>query len=289
MPVWTTANRLYRLPLLPLSVQWIVKVSAYSTSDSFTHTCRCVFAGYRSAVMTGQQKLLSLWIWLLLMAALCPGVQYAYGKRGSFKGRGKGDGDKGPPSQGRGLPKQGLKWAGAAAAGMLGGTGTGYGLGFLGRPKHGSGSHYSHKTVSSGQDQQLYHNERQGFRNQSLWRAFVNAAAPVPTNNILFTLGHVVSFLIAVWIRDIWYLINGKSNEIKAALNNLTFLSFIANVRRFCLSKSFLLNCTITYCIWLQDLTTNEDTEITSLVFFLTFEALATSGRDTLSKKSIHM
>uniref|UniRef100_A0A8D0A6Y9 Shadow of prion protein 2 n=1 Tax=Sander lucioperca TaxID=283035 RepID=A0A8D0A6Y9_SANLU len=100
--------------------------------------------------MTGQQKLLSLWVWLLLMAALCPG---AYSKRG-FKGRGKSDGDKAPPSQSRGLPKQGLKWAGAAvAAGMLGGTGTGYGLGFFGRPKHGSGNHHGHKTASSEQDQ----------------------------------------------------------------------------------------------------------------------------------------
>lgn len=150
--------------------------------------------------MTGQQKLLSLWVWLLLMAALCPGAQYAYSKRGG-KGRGKGDGNKSPPSQNRGLPKQGLKWAGAAAAGMLGGTGTGYGLGFLGRPKHGSGNHHSHK-ASSEQDQRIY-NEGRGFHNQSLWRAFVSAAAPAPMTNIFLTLGHVVSFLIAAWIRDI--------------------------------------------------------------------------------------
>lgn len=151
--------------------------------------------------MTGQQKLLTLWVWLLLMAALCPGVQYAYSKRGgSSKGRGKGDDSKASPSQSRGLSKQGLKWAGAAAAGMLGGTGTGYGLGFLGRPKHGSGSHYGHKTE---QDQRLYHNERQGFRNQSLWRAFVNAAAPAPMTNVFLTLGHVVSVLIAAWMRHI--------------------------------------------------------------------------------------
>lgn len=151
--------------------------------------------------MTGQQKLLSLWVWLLLMAALCPGVQYAYSKRGgSFRGRGKSDSSKAPPSQGRGLSKHSLKWAGAAA-GMLGGTGTGYGLGFLGRTKQGSGGHYGHKTE---QEQRFYYNERQGFRNQSLWRAFVNAAAPAPVTNIFLTLGHVVSFLIAAWIRDIW-------------------------------------------------------------------------------------
>lgn len=170
---------------------------------SFIYTSRCVFAGCRSAVMTGQQKLFSLWVWLLLMAVLCPGAQYAYSKPGGFKGRGKGDGNKAPTSQSRGLSKQGLKWAGAAAAGVLGGTGTGYGLGFLGKSKHGSGSHHGHKSASSEQDQRLSHNERQGFRNQSLWRAFVKAAAPAPGTNIFLTLGHVVSFLIAVWIRDI--------------------------------------------------------------------------------------
>lgn len=153
--------------------------------------------------MTGRQKLLSLWVWLLLMAALCPGAQYAYGKRSS-KGKGKGDGDKASSSQGgRGLSKHGLKWAGAAAAGMLGGTGTGYGLGFLGKGKHGSGSHHSHKTTYHEHDQRVYYNERQGFRNQSLWRAFVNAAAPAPMTNVFLTVGHVVSLLLAAWIRDI--------------------------------------------------------------------------------------
>lgn len=139
--------------------------------------------------MTGQQKLLSLWVWLLLMAALCPGVQYAYGKRGgAFKGRGKGDDTQAAPSRGRGLPKPGLKWAGAAA-GILGGTGTGYGLGFLGRHKHGSGGHYGHRAE---QDQRLSHN-------QSLWRAIVNAAAPVSAGNAFLALAHMVSFLVAIW------------------------------------------------------------------------------------------
>lgn len=160
--------------------------------------------------MTGQQKLLSLWALLLLTAALCPA---AHCKRGGiFKGKGKGDkgdkGDKEPPSQGRGgLSKQGLKWAGAAAAGILGGTGTGYGLGLFGKPKHGSGKHHHHhhsaKSSSSEQDQRLYHDEGQRSNNQSLWRVFVKAAAPAPTTNIFLTLGHVVSFLIAAWIRDV--------------------------------------------------------------------------------------
>lgn len=176
--------------------------------------------------MTGQQKLLSLWVCLLLMAALCPGVQYAHSKRGgSFKGRGKGDGNQPPPSPGRGLSKQGLKWAGAAAAGMLGGTGTGYGLGFLGRPKHGSGGHYGHKTE---QDRRYY--QHQGSQNHSIWRAFVKAAAPAPMSNVLLTLGHVVSLLIAAWMRDIWSLQKTtivKIHEIKATLNNSSLKSFI--------------------------------------------------------------
>ncbi|KAK5852136.1 hypothetical protein PBY51_023632 [Eleginops maclovinus] len=150
--------------------------------------------------MTGQPKLLSLWVLLLLIAALCPGV---YSKRG-FKGRGKGDDEKAPSSPGKGLSKQGLKWAGAAAAaGMLGGTGTGYGLGFFGKGKHSSGKHHGHKTSSSEQDQRLHHNESQRYNNHSLWRAFVKAAAPAPTTNIGLTLGNVLSFLIAFWIRDI--------------------------------------------------------------------------------------
>lgn len=154
--------------------------------------------------MGGQQKLLSLWVCLLLMAALCPGAQYASSKRGyGFRGRGKGDGDKAPPSQSQGLSKQGLKWAGAAAAGVLGGTGTGYGLGFLGRPKHGSRNHYHHKTASYEEDQRRYYNDSQGNHNRSLWRAFVKAAAPAPTSNIFLTFGQAVSFLIAAWIRGI--------------------------------------------------------------------------------------
>lgn len=160
----------------------------------------CVFL---SRLMTGQRKLLTLWVWLLLMAALCPGVQYAYSKRGgSAKGRGgKSDESKASPSQSRGLSKQGLKWAGAAAAGMLGGTGTGYGLGFLGKNKHGGGGRHGHGVPQ--QDQKQHQHERQGFRNQSLWRVFVRGAAPAPATNVLLTLGHVMCFMVVAWIRNI--------------------------------------------------------------------------------------
>ncbi|KAG7489085.1 hypothetical protein JOB18_004393 [Solea senegalensis] len=146
--------------------------------------------------MADQQKLASLWVWLLLMATLCPGAQHVYSKHGgSIRGRGKGDGSKVSLPQSKGLlPKPGLKWAGAAAAGMLGGTGTGYGLGFLGKPKHSSGNRHGHRSTADGGQQQ-----GQGYHNRSLWRAFGNAAAPAPTTNFL-CLTFVVSSL-AVWAR----------------------------------------------------------------------------------------
>ncbi|XP_047425485.1 shadow of prion protein 2 [Mugil cephalus] len=153
--------------------------------------------------MAAQKKLLSLVVWMLLMTALCPGAQYAYSKRGGFfKGRGKGDDKKVSPSQSGGLSKQGLKWAGAAAAaGMLGGTGTGLGLGFLGKPKHGSKSQHGHKKSSSSseQERQVYYQEGQQNHNQSPWRSFVSGAAPT---NMFLTVGRVVPFLTAAWIRN---------------------------------------------------------------------------------------
>uniref|UniRef100_A0A3Q2Z986 Shadow of prion protein n=1 Tax=Hippocampus comes TaxID=109280 RepID=A0A3Q2Z986_HIPCM len=133
--------------------------------------------------MTGQQKLVSLWLLLLLVVALCPGAQYTYSKRGGGTHK-SGKSNKVPASKGHGLPKPGLKWAGAAAAGMLGGTGTGYGLGFLGRPKYGSRGHAGQKTESSGR----HDSHGQTFRNQSRWRAFLKAAAPAHlSNSLLFS------------------------------------------------------------------------------------------------------
>ncbi|KAL6096960.1 uncharacterized protein ACO6RY_06161 [Pungitius sinensis] len=154
--------------------------------------------------MTGPHRLLCLWVGLLLVAALCPGVD---GKRGGFfKGRKNDDKDakdakdgKASSPVGRGLSKQGLKWAGAAAAaGMVGGTGTG--LRLFGKSKHGSGSHRGHKAASSEKDQRLYHNEGQRPPSQPR-RAFVKAAAP--TTNALLPLGYVVCFLVATWMQDI--------------------------------------------------------------------------------------
>lgn len=153
--------------------------------------------------MVFQQKLVSFGVLVLLLAALCP--QYACGKRGGpFRGKGKGDDEKGSSSQGRGLSKQGLKWAGAAAAaGMLGGTGTGYGLGLFGKPKHGGGNFNKQKSASSDQGQRSHYQETQKQNNQTFWRAFVRGAAPVPEANMFGMLGHVLPFLTAAWIRGI--------------------------------------------------------------------------------------
>ncbi|KAF3702084.1 hypothetical protein EXN66_Car017772 [Channa argus] len=135
------------------------------------------------------------------MAALSPGVQHKSNKSGyGFRDKGKAQDNKVPPSKGQGLSKKGLKWAGAAAAGLLGGTGTGYKMGFLGRPKHGSRNHYDHKTASYEENQRLYYKEGQEFQNQSRWGAFAKAAAPAPTTSIFVMIGYVVSFFITAWI-----------------------------------------------------------------------------------------
>ncbi|KAK5610484.1 hypothetical protein CRENBAI_004195 [Crenichthys baileyi] len=146
--------------------------------------------------MAAQQRLLSFWVLMLLITALCPGSLSKRG--GGVKGRGKSDGDQASSSQSRGLSKKGLKGAGSAAAGMLGGKG--YRLGFIGKPKHGTGNHHSHKTE---QHQQPAYQETQRYNNQSLWRAFVRGSAPATGRNFLLTLGHGVPFLTTAWIRDV--------------------------------------------------------------------------------------
>lgn len=86
------------------------------------------------------------------------------------------------------MSKPGLKRVGAAAAGILGGTG--YGMGLLGKGKHGSG----HKKTSS--DQQMYYGDGQRFGNRSQR----NAAAPT-SNECAVIFGCVVPFLTATWMR----------------------------------------------------------------------------------------
>lgn len=166
-----------------------------------------VFFLQESPDMIGQQKLLLLWAWMLLVAALCPGALCKRG--GGFRGWGKGTGvgNKGPPSQSHGSSKQGLKMAGAAAAGALGGAAIEYGLESLGRPRHGYGEHgYGYDAFSSEEDQRFYNPEGQVLHNQSDWRRYRNAAGPGhgPMSNILLTLGSMVPFFFGDWIRGIW-------------------------------------------------------------------------------------
>ncbi|XP_062340807.1 sodium- and chloride-dependent GABA transporter 1-like [Osmerus eperlanus] len=125
-------------------------------------------------------------------------VQPRRGGGGGFKGRGKGVGlgGKAPPSQSRGSSKQGLKLAGAAAAGALGGAAIGYGLGSLGRPGHGYGRGY-------GTDSDDYYPEGQGFHNQSDWRLYRSASDPAPKSNVVATLGSALLLCLGGWTRAI--------------------------------------------------------------------------------------
>ncbi|XP_019738391.1 uncharacterized protein LOC109523597 [Hippocampus comes] len=192
IPLWPIETR-GGWGLAPVGVELIMK-GQLSGSNGLPHQHHILSVGPHGkdlqAVMTGQQKLVSLWLLLLLVVALCPGAQYTYSKRGGGTHK-SGKSNKVPASKGHGLPKPGLKWAGAAAAGMLGGTGTGYGLGFLGRPKYGSRGHAGQKTESSGR----HDSHGQTFRNQSRWRAFLKAAAPAHLSNSLLLLGHALTFL----------------------------------------------------------------------------------------------
>ncbi|KAJ3606024.1 hypothetical protein NHX12_028067 [Muraenolepis orangiensis] len=98
--------------------------------------------------MMTHQKLLVVCSCALLLAALWPVVQSKRssggggGIGGLFKGRGKKDGNEGrenrpqPTKKSRFSPKQGLKLAGAAAAGVVGGVAAGFGLGSRHTPGH---------------------------------------------------------------------------------------------------------------------------------------------------------
>ncbi|XP_061886948.1 shadow of prion protein 2 [Entelurus aequoreus] len=153
----------------------------------------------QSALMTSPQKLLWLCVLLPLIVTCCAGALHTHSKHGAAAHKG-GSGKTPPSSQGGRLPKQGLKWA-AAAAGMLGGTGTGYGLGFLGKPKHKSGGHGGAKSAST---EQRHHQDRQRHNNQSRWRAFLKAAAPpADINNLWVTLGHTVTLVFTAWMASL--------------------------------------------------------------------------------------
>ncbi|XP_062409598.1 shadow of prion protein 2 [Sardina pilchardus] len=153
--------------------------------------------------MLGRSKLPLLWACLLLTATLCPSVQGKRGGGGGFRGRGKGVGmgSKVPSSQSGGSSKQGLKMAGAAAAGAIGGAAIGYGLGSLGKNRYGHG--YGHGQGHGygngyGEDRRGYYQEGPGF-NQSSYRYHKGAAAGGPVASVLTVLVPLVPLVLAQW------------------------------------------------------------------------------------------
>ncbi len=131
--------------------------------------------------MMSNQKVLVIWVWMLLLASLYP---WAHCKRGGgFGGRGKGVGPpaRAPPSQSKG--RQGLKLAGAAAAGALGGAAIGYGLGSLGRPRHGYDG--------ASEENRRYYPDGPGYYNSSDGRYYKNTGSSEHVTSVLIILGTV--------------------------------------------------------------------------------------------------
>ncbi|KAK7120404.1 hypothetical protein R3I94_020413 [Phoxinus phoxinus] len=102
------------------------------------------------------QKLLAMWVWMLLVVSLYPSAHCKRG--GSFGSKGGVARPGKAPSQ-----NKGLKLAGAAAAGALGGAAIGYGLGSMGRTRNGyeDGSRRNYPVESGNYS----HSNRQDYRN----------------------------------------------------------------------------------------------------------------------------
>ncbi|XP_051539153.1 shadow of prion protein-like [Myxocyprinus asiaticus] len=137
------------------------------------------------------QKLLIVWVWILLVATLCPWANCKLGRGFGGRGKGVGQGAKAPPSQSKGSSRQGLKLAGAAAAGAIGGAAIGYGLGSLGRPRYG----YGYESASE-EDRRYYYPDGHGYHNRSDWRYYRSAASSDHVASIIMTLGAVANFFI---------------------------------------------------------------------------------------------
>ncbi|TRY57716.1 hypothetical protein DNTS_025926 [Danionella cerebrum] len=154
---------------------------------------RSIIKSRRLVSMLAQRKLLLLWVWMLLLASLSPCVlcKRGFGGRGKV-GTSKGGGlpAKAPPSQSKGS-RNGLKLAGAAAAGAIGGAAIGYGLGSLGRPRYGHGYGYGYDGYSE-EDRRYYH------QNQSDWRYYSNTGKSQHMGYALLTLGAVAQVIL--WV-----------------------------------------------------------------------------------------
>ncbi|KAL7848067.1 hypothetical protein AOLI_G00227850 [Acnodon oligacanthus] len=104
-------------------------------------------------------------------------------------------GGKSPPTQSKGSSKQGLKLAGAAAAGAIGGAAIGYGLGSLGRPRYGYGYGYGYDGDSSEEDRR-YYPDGPGYHNRSDGRYYRGRSSSGPTLNTLLIIGAVLSIFL---------------------------------------------------------------------------------------------
>ncbi|CAM4730260.1 unnamed protein product [Leuciscus chuanchicus] len=127
-------------------------------------------------ITMGNQKLLvMMWVWMLLVMSMYP---LAHGKGGKG-GKAGGRGGWGQPVKSPSSKNTGLKIAGAAAAGAIGGAAIGYGLGSMGRPRYGyeegSRRHYP---------------DGHGNHSRSDWQNYRNTGCSEQAS-ILITLGTV--------------------------------------------------------------------------------------------------
>ncbi|KAL4609552.1 shadow of prion protein-like isoform X2 [Arapaima gigas] len=143
--------------------------------------------------MIGQHRLLLLWVSVLLGGALfptghCGSSSWKRHQVGSMAGGPK------PPlsSWGRGASRQGLKMAGAAAAGALGGAALGYGVGSLGRLRPGYGYVYD------GDGYNRWYPGEQVVHNQ--WVYYTGASSSRSAVSLQVVLGSTLPFMLGNWI-----------------------------------------------------------------------------------------
>lgn len=154
--------------------------------------------------MIGKRGHLALWACLLLTATLCP---CALARRGrGFGGRMGGMGAR--PVQGHRSSNTGMKMAGAAAAGALGGAVVGHGLSSMGRPGYGYGGYGGYGYGGYGgyprfgggypSGGRRYENSDE-FRNETD-REYYYDSCSSPVTNSFVILGSMVSFMIGHWM-----------------------------------------------------------------------------------------
>lgn len=152
--------------------------------------------------MLGRRTLSLMCVLMLLVASFSP--QASCKRGGGFWGRSKGVGMRGKssPPESKGSSKQGLKLAGAAAAGAIGGAAIGYGLGSLGRPRYGHG--YGHGYGygyggDSSEDGRYYYPDGPGNYNRSDLRYYRGGCRPGAPLSALLVTGMALTTLIWDW------------------------------------------------------------------------------------------